>query len=399
MALGISENCRRIAPSATFAMDAKAKELRASGVNVIGFAAGEPDFDTPKPIRDAMKDAMDMGMTRYTPVPGTFELRDAIAQRLKLDHGLEYARNEIIVSNGAKHSLYTAFQTILDYQDEVIIPTPCWVSYPEMVRMAGGVPVFVEGKEENDFIPSMEDIKAKITSKTKAFMLTSPNNPNGNVWPEAMIRQLADAAVENEFYVISDEIYEKLVYGGMEHVSIAALNDRIKAQTLLVNGVSKSYAMTGFRIGYTAGPKDVIAAMNNYQSQATSAPNAGAQHAAAVALTMDQGCVEEMRQAFEQRRNKLVELINNIDGISCRMPDGAFYVMMNMKQLVGKRCGDEEITDSEAFADLLLMKAHVAVVPGGAFMAEGYCRLSYSTSMENICEGMERIASFVKELR
>lgn len=399
MALGISRNCQKIAPSATLAMDAKAKELRAAGVNVIGFAAGEPDFDTPKPIRDAMKDAMDMGMTRYTPVPGTFELRDAIAERFRLDYGLNYTRKEIIVSNGAKHSLYTAFQTILDYQDEVIIPTPCWVSYPEMVQMAGGVPVFVVGKEENDFIPSINEIRAAVTGKTKAFMLTSPNNPNGSVWPEEILHEIADLAIEKEFYIISDEIYEKLVYGGKKHVSIASFGDAVKAQTLLVNGVSKSYAMTGFRIGYTAGPENVITAMSNHQSQATSAPNSGAQHAAAVALTMNQDCVEEMRQAFEERRNKLVELINEIPGISCRMPDGAFYVMMNMSQLIGKHYGDQEITDSAAFSDLLLMNAHVAIVPGGAFMAEGYCRLSYATSMNNICEGLERIASFVKELR
>ncbi|MEG0270337.1 MAG: pyridoxal phosphate-dependent aminotransferase [Clostridia bacterium] len=399
MSLGISAKCRQSAPSATFAMDAKAKALRASGVNVIGFAAGEPDFNTPEPIRDAMKQAMDMGMTRYTPVAGTLELRDAIIASLRRDHDLCYARDEIIVSNGAKHSLYTAFQTLLDPGDEVLIPTPCWVSYPEMVRMAGGVPVFVEGKEALDFVPTIADIAAKVTSKTKAFMLTTPNNPNGCIWGEGILRELADLAVEKDFYIISDEIYEKLIYGGLKHVSIATLGDKIKERTLLVNGVSKSYAMTGFRIGYTAGPRNVIAAMCNYQSQATSAPNSGAQHAAAFALTMPQDCVEEMRQAFELRRNELVRMLNAIEGISCRMPQGAFYVMMNVKAYLGKRLGEKVLNGSNDFATALLENAHVAVVPGDAFMAEGYCRLSYAVSLEDIHEGVSRIAAFVKELK
>ncbi len=399
MPLGISANCRRIAPSATFAMDAKAKALVAAGESVIGFAAGEPDFDTPDPIRQAMKDALDQGMTRYTAVPGTLELRDAIIRKLERDNGLTYGRDQIIVSNGAKHSLYTAFQTLLDVGDEVIIPTPCWVSYPEMVRMAGGVPVFVETEEAEHFVPSLERIAQAVTERTKAFILTTPSNPNGCVWPKEKLEALAKLAVEKDFYIVSDEIYEKLIYDDHKHYSIASFGQDIKARTLLINGVSKSYAMTGFRIGYTAGPKDVIAAMCNYQSQASSAPNTPAQCAAAYALNMPQDCVEDMRRAFEGRRDQLVEGLNSIPGISCLKPDGAFYVMMNIKAVLGKHLGDEEIKDSNDFANMLLDYEHVAVVPGSAFMAEGFCRLSYAISNEQIAEGVRRIASFVSQLQ
>ncbi|MBE5801741.1 MAG: pyridoxal phosphate-dependent aminotransferase [Clostridiales bacterium] len=397
--MGISKNCRNIAPSATLAMDARAKAMRAAGVDVIGFAAGEPDFDTPVVVREAMKDAMDRGMTRYTPVAGTLEVRQAIAYRLKEDYGLDYELNQIIVSCGAKHTLYTAFQTLCNEHDEVIIPTPCWVSYPEMVRMAGGVSVFVECKEEDGFLPSIEAIEKCITPRTKAFVLTNPSNPNGNIWDEERLRALVQLAVEREFYIISDEIYEKLVYGGKKHISLPTLSPEAWTHTVLVGGVSKSYAMTGLRIGFAAGPADVIAAMTNYQSQSTSAPNSAAQHAAAVAYTMDQSCVEEMRQQFEKRKNYICQRINAIPGLSCRNPDGAFYVMMNVKQMIGKRYGETVINNSSDFALLLLENAHVALVPGNAFMAEGYCRLSYACSLENIEKGMDRLEAFVKELK
>lgn len=398
MPLGISAKCLAIAPSATLTLDAKVKALRAAGEKVIGFAAGEPDFDTPLPIRDAMKEALDKGMTRYTPVAGTVELRDAIIAKLQREYGLPYSRDEIIVSNGAKHSLYTALQTICDPGDEVLIPTPCWVSYPEMVRMAGGVPVFVEAGEEEGFVPPISRIAAAVTPRTKVFILTSPNNPNGTVWGREILEALAALCVEKDFYILSDEIYEKLIYNGKEHISIASLSPQVKARTLLVNGVSKTYAMTGFRIGYTAGPKDVIAAMTNYQSQATSAPNTPAQYAATVALNMPQDCVQEMRQAFEQRRDLLVEGLSAIPGIHCAKPDGAFYVMMNISALLGKRLGDRVIADTAAFAEALLENQHVAVVPGNAFMSESCCRLSYATSAQQIAQGLERIAAFVKLL-
>lgn len=398
MPLGLSEKAKNIAPSATLAIDAKAKAMRAAGENVIGFAAGEPDFDTPEPIRDAMKEALDKGQTRYSPVPGTLELRKAIVEKFKRDNGLTYDVNDVLVSNGAKHSLYNAFFALVDDGDEVIIPTPCWVSYPEMVRMVGGVPVFVPAGEKEGFIPSVAAIEAAITPKTKAFMLTSPSNPNGCVWPHAMLKALADMAVKHDFYIVSDEIYENLIYGDHEHVSVASFGEAVKARTIVVNGVSKTYAMTGFRIGYAAGPREVIDAMSNAQSQATSAPNTPAQAAATRALTMPQDCVQTMRKAFEERRDAIVRGINAIPGLSCVKPDGAFYVMMNVSALLGKRIDGQPIADCAAFATALLTHAKVAVVPGNAFMAEGYCRLSYAVSMANIREGLSRIEAFVKSL-
>lgn len=399
MPLDLSRNCLQIAPSATFAMDARAKALRAMNLSVIGFAAGEPDFDTPECIRDAMKDALDKGYTRYSPVAGTLEIRDAIIQKLRRDNGLSYARDEIIVSNGAKHSIYTLLQTILNQGDEVLIPTPCWVSYPEMVRMAGGVPVFIEATEAENFIPTPERIAAAVTAKTKAFILNTPNNPCGCLWPRETLEALAELCVKKDFYIISDEIYEKLIYDGNVYLSIASLGAEVKARTLLVNGVSKTYAMTGFRIGYTAGPKNVIDAMSNYQSQATSGPNTPAQHAAAFAMSMPQDCVEEMRLAFQSRRDQIVAGINAIPGLSCKKPEGAFYVMMNLKALLGKTHGETLIDSSDTFAGRLLDHAHVAVVPGNAFMAEGFCRLSYAIDNDQIEEGLRRIAAFVSELQ
>ncbi len=399
MPLGISANCAGIAPSATLALDAQVKALRAAGEEVIGFAAGEPDFDTPVAIRDAMKDALDKGMTRYTPVAGTLELRDAILQKLKKDNGLTYTRDQIIVSNGAKHSIYTALQTICNLGDEVIIPTPCWVSYPEIVRMCGGVPVFVAATEAEGFVPPIERISAAVTAKTKAFILTTPNNPNGTAWDRDILEQLARLCVEKDFYVLSDEIYEKLIYDGNQHISIASFGPDVQARTLLVNGVSKAYAMTGFRIGYTAGPKDVIASMTNYQSQATSAPNTPAQHAAAVALTMPQDCVSEMCQSFQERRDFLVAGLNTIDGIHCTKPEGAFYVMMNVKNLLGKKLEGKTIDTTDAFARALLEQQHVAVVPGTAFMSDDCCRLSYATGIQEIAEGLRRIAAFAAQLQ
>ncbi len=379
MPLGLSKKCSAIAPSATLAMDAKAKELRSQGVDVIGFAGGEPDFDTPLPIREAVKEAMDKGMTRYTPAAGPLEVRRAIAQRLKLEHDLDYGVDEINDSVGANQSLYTAFQAILG--------------------MAGGVPVCLDCPESLGVWPTMEDLEKLITPRTKAFILNTPSNPNGCMWSEPLLRQLAALAVKYDFYIVADEIYEKLVYGGEKHISIATFGPEVKARTILINGVSKAYAMTGFRIGYAAGPKDIIKGMVNYQSQASSAPNTAAQHAAAVAFTMPQDCVEEMRKAFEMRRDRAVELINQISGLSCRKPHGAFYVMINIRGIVGKRFGDTVLTDSNAVAQALLEHAHVALVPGAAFLDEGFCRLSYATSLENIEEGLRRVAAFVKELK
>ncbi|MCQ2457256.1 MAG: pyridoxal phosphate-dependent aminotransferase [Clostridia bacterium] len=398
MPLSVSHRCQNIAPSLTLAIDARAKEMAASGLNVIGFGAGEPDFPTPPHICDAAAEALDRGMTRYTPVAGTMELRQAICAKLERDQNLTYAPQDIIVSNGAKHSLYTVFQTILDPGDEVLIPTPCWVSYPEMVRMAGGVPVFIPTDEANDFIPSNRDIASHVTRRTKAIIITSPSNPNGSVWSREQLQFVAGLAVTHPFYVVSDEIYEKLLYDGRKHLSIAQLGEQIKSQTFIINGLSKAYAMTGWRIGYCAGPRHEISAMVAFQSQATSNANAIAQHAAAVALNSDQSCVDEMVAQFENRRNEMVSHINRIPGLSCLKPAGAFYVMMNIRAVLGKSYNGRVIETSMDFAELLLAEKQVAVVPGIAFEAEGFCRLSYATSMEKIHEGLDRIEDFVSSL-
>lgn len=398
MALTVSHRAQNITPSLTLSIDARAKEMRAAGLDVVGFGAGEPDFPTPQFICDAAKEALDKGMTRYTPAAGTVALRQAICDKLKRDNGLDYTPSDIIVSNGAKHSLYTIFQTIIDPGDEVLIPTPCWVSYPEMVRMAGGVPVFIPSDESNNFVPTHRDIAARVTRRTKAMIITSPSNPNGSVWSKDDLLFVANLAVTHPFFVVSDEIYEKLLYDGAQHVSIAQLGEQIKNQTFVVNGMSKAYAMTGWRIGYVAGPRIEIRAMGAFQSQATSNPNAMAQYASIAALKSDQSCVAEMVAAFEKRRNMMVDKINSIPGLSCLKPQGAFYIMLNIKGILGRKYQGRPIEGSMDFAELLLAEKQVALVPGVAFEADGYCRLSYATSEEQITKGLERIEAFVNEL-
>ncbi len=398
MSLSVSHRAQNIAPSLTLSIDARAKEMKAAGLDVVGFGAGEPDFPTPAFICDAAKEALDKGMTRYTPAAGTVALRQAICDKLKRDNGLSYTPSDIIVSNGAKHSLYTIFQTIIDPGDEVLIPTPCWVSYPEMVRMAGGVPVFIPSDESNGFVPTHKDIASRVTRRTKAIIITSPSNPNGSVWSVDDLLFVANLAVTHPFFVVSDEIYEKLLYDGRKHVSIAQLGEQIKNQTFVVNGMSKAYAMTGWRIGYVAGPRIEIKAMGAFQSQATSNPNAMAQYASIAALESDQSCVQEMVTEFEKRRDLMVDRINAIPGLSCLKPQGAFYIMLNIKEIMGRSYNGRRIEGSMDFAELLLAEKQVALVPGVAFEAEGYCRLSYATSVEQITKGLDRIEAFVKEL-
>lgn len=398
MALTISHRVQNISPSPTLAIDARAKEMKAAGLDVVGFGAGEPDFPTPAYICDAAKEALDKGLTRYTPAAGTKELRKAICEKLRKENDMTYSYGDILVSNGAKHSLFTIFQAILDPGDEVLIPTPCWVSYPEMVRMAGGVPVFVPSDESTNFIPTSADIASRVTRRTKAIIITSPSNPNGSVWDQEQLQFVADLAVSHPFYVVSDEIYEKLIYDGRKHLSIANLGEQIKSQTFLVNGMSKAYAMTGWRIGYVAGPRHEIAAMANFQSQATSNPNSIAQYASMKALQGDQSCVDAMVAEFQKRRDVMVERINSVEGISCLKPQGAFYIMMNVKKLLGRSYHGRKLESSEDFAELLLAEKQVAVVPGAAFEAEGYCRLSYAVSLEQINKGLDRIEEFVRTL-
>ncbi len=398
MALTISEKCRNIHPSVTLAIDARAKQLRAMGLDVIGFGAGEPDFDTPRYIKSAARDALDAGMTKYTPVAGTVELRTEIQQKLLRDNGLDYEITDIIVSNGAKQCLFNALSAILDPGDEVLLPSPCWVSYPEMVRMAGGVPVMVPGDETNGFLVDADALRPFVTERTKALILNSPNNPSGSVYSRALLEGIAALAVEKQFYVISDEIYEKLIYDGEKHVSIASLGDEIRAQTIVVNGVSKSYAMTGWRIGYAAGPKAVVRAMTAFQSHATSNPNSIAQHAAAVALTNGEKFMHDSLVEFDARRRLMHQLISEIPGLSAALPKGAFYMMLNISALIGKSLNGRTIRGSDDFAEMLLESRKVAVVPARAFGDDRYVRLSYATSRDKITLGLARIAEFVKEL-
>ena len=398
MALTISEKCRNIHPSVTLAIDARAKQLRAMGLDVIGFGAGEPDFDTPRYIKSAARDALDAGMTKYTPVAGTVELRTEIQQKLLRDNGLDYELADIIVSSGAKQCLFNALSAILDPGDEVLLPSPCWVSYPEMVRMAGGVPVMVKGDEANGFLVDADALRPHVTERTKALILNSPNNPSGSVCSRALLEGIAALAVEKQFYVISDEIYEKLIYDGEAHVSIASLGDEIRAQTIVVNGVSKSYAMTGWRIGYAAGPKAVIRAMTAFQSHSTSNPNSLSQHAAAVALTNGEKFMHDSLVEFDARRRLMHQLISEIPGLSAALPKGAFYMMLNISVLIGKSLNGRAIRGSDDFAEMLLESQKVAVVPARAFGDDRYVRLSYATSRDKITLGLARIAEFVKEL-
>lgn len=394
----ISQRCQRVTGSLTLAIDAKAKEMKQKGIDVVGFGAGEPDFDTPEHIRKAAKDALDLGKTRYTPAAGMPELRQAICDKLKRDNGLDYVPQQIVVSNGAKHSLFNSFQALLEEGDEVIVPGPYWVSYPEIVRMAGGVPVIVEGREENNFKPTIDDFRAAVTDKTRAVVINSPNNPNGFVFTREELQTIGDLAIEKDLSIVSDEIYEFLVYDGAEHISIASLSPEIKERTIVINGMSKAYAMTGWRIGYTASPLNAAKAMTNFQSHSTSCPNSIAQYAALTALSGPDDQLKSMVAEFDRRRRRIVELINEIPGLSCKPPKGAFYVMMNISGVFGKRYNGAPIVDSMSFTQLLLDNSHVAVVPGAGFGADAYVRLSYATSMENIEKGLARIKEFVGKL-
>ena len=400
MPLNLSKIALGISPSATLAMDTKAKELIAAGYDVIKFGVGEPDFDTPAFIRDAGKNAIDAGKTRYTAVAGTVELRREVAKKFLKDNGLTYdPMGQIIVSSGAKPVIYTALCALLNPGDEVILPSPCWVSYPEMVRMAGGVPVFAPTSADNGFVYTADDIRPYVSEKTKAIIINSPSNPNGCILSRDILKGLADLAVEKEFYVISDEIYEKLIYDGEEHVSIASLGDKIKEQTIVINGVSKTYAMTGWRIGYAAGPRNIIKLMTSFQSHAASNPNSVAQEAATVALAAgDAPCVQEMVDEFDERRKLMHSLVNEIPGLSAKLPKGAFYLMANISAVIGKKYNDREITGSESFAEILLDSKYVAVVAGKSFGDDNHLRLSYATSQQNIRNGMARIAEFISEL-
>ncbi|HOQ36731.1 MAG TPA: pyridoxal phosphate-dependent aminotransferase [Acetivibrio sp.] len=393
----LSTKALSISPSSTLAIDAKAKKMKAEGIDIIGFGAGEPDFDTPAHIKEAAKKAIDEGFTKYTPASGTLELKQAICNKFKRDNGLDYKPSNIVISNGAKHSLVNAFQAICNPGDEVIITNPAWVSYPEMVKLADAVPVYINTTEEEGFKFTIDKLEKAITNKTKAIIINSPSNPTGMIYSEEELRAVADLAVSKGIYIVSDEIYEKLIYDGYKHVSIASFNDKIKDLTIVVNGVSKSYAMTGWRIGYTASNEQIAKIMGNVQSHATSNPNSIAQKAALAALEGPQEIIDIMAAEFVKRRDYMVDRINSINGLSCIKPNGAFYVMMNISKLIGKELGGVVIKGSDSFADVLLEKANVALVPGSGFGTDIHVRLSYATSMENITEGLNRIEKFLNK--
>ncbi len=391
MSITISKKAQNISPSITLAISAKAKQMKEEGIDVINFGVGEPDFDTPANIKNAAIEAIKQGHTKYTPASGLPQLKKAICAKLKSDNNLDYNPENIIVSNGAKHSLYNIFQAICDPEDEVIIPAPYWVSYPEMVKMADANPVIVNCSEENEFKVTRGDLLDAITSKTKAIILNSPSNPTGSIYTKTELEEIAQIAVDHNIAVITDEVYEKLVYDGEKHISIASLNEKIKDLTITVNAMSKCYAMTGWRIGYTASHVTVAKAMNSMQSHATSNPNSIAQHASIEGLTGDQSSVEKMRLAFDERRKYMVRRVNEINGLSCIEPKGAFYIMMNIKQLIGTTIKGIAINGSMDFSELLLEHANVAVVPGVAFGVDEFVRLSYANSLENIEEALNRI--------
>ncbi len=392
----LSRKALQVSASPTLAIDAKFKAMKADGIDVIGFGCGEPDFDTPDNIKAMAVKAIEEGQTKYTPASGTLALKKAICDKLKRDNGLDYTPANIVVSNGAKHSLINSFNAITNPGDEIIVPAPYWVSYTEMIKMADGIPVIIETKEEDGFKFTAQQLKDAITPKTKALVLNSPSNPTGMLYSEAELREIAEIAVEHDIFVIADEIYEKLIYDGKEHISIASFNEEIKNRTIIVNGVSKSYAMTGWRIGFTAANEEVTKAMANMQSHAASNPSSISQAAALEAYNGEQSTVEDMRKVFEERRNYMVDRINSIKGVSCKKPEGAFYVMMNIKDVFGKEIGGKVINNSDDFCEVLLEKSLVALVPGSGFGIEGYVRWSYATSMENIVKGLDRLEEFLK---
>ncbi|MBW1646093.1 MAG: pyridoxal phosphate-dependent aminotransferase [Deltaproteobacteria bacterium] len=395
---GLAARVQQIKPSPTLAISAKAKAMQAAGIDVINFGAGEPDFDTPEHIKAAAIQAIQDGFTRYTAVPGIPELKEAIRAKLVRENQLQYKNEEIIVSCGGKHSFYNLAQALLDSGDEVIIPAPYWVSYPPMVQLAGGVPVIIPTTEEQGFKITPEQLRQHLSEKTKAVVINSPSNPTGAAYTRDELQALAAATADYDLLLISDEIYEHIVYDGFRQSSVAQLGPAVKERTVILNGVSKSYAMTGWRIGFTAGPAPLVAAMTKIQSQSTSNPTSISQKAAIAAYNGPQDCIATMLTAFDERRRYIVEALNQIPGVSCFRPQGAFYAFPRVAGLLGKKFAGETIGSSLDLCNLLLEKAKIAAVPGEGFGAPGYLRLSYATSMANIKAGLERLAAFVDQL-
>lgn len=393
MEIQLAQRVKALTPSTTLAITAKAKELKSQGHDVIGLGAGEPDFNTPQHIIDAAVQSMNEGHTKYTPSAGLPALKKEIAAKFKKDQGIDYDPSEIIVTNGAKHGLYTLFQVLLNEGDEVIIPIPYWVSYPEQVKLAGGVPVYTEGKEENEYKITPEQLAESITDKTKAVIINSPSNPTGMLYSADELKALGEVCLKHNVLIISDEIYEKLVYAGHKHTSIAELSTELKEQTIIINGVSKSHSMTGWRIGYAAGNKEIIKAMTNLASHSTSNPTTTAQYGSIAAYAGPQDMLHEMREAFEHRLNTIYDKLIKIPGVTCIKPQGAFYLFPNV-QRAAEMTGFENVDD---FAGALLEEAMVAVIPGSGFGSPQNIRLSYATSLDLLEKAVERIHGFVEK--
>ncbi len=386
----LAERIGRIKPSPTLAMSAKAKAMKAQGIDVIDFGVGEPDFDTPDDVKEEAIKAIRSGFTKYTAPSGTDELKDAIIEKFKKDNNLEYEKSQIIVSCGAKHSLYNIAQVLFEAGDEVIIPSPYWVSYPDQVILNDATPVIIKTEEKDQFKLKAGALNKHITPRTKAIILNSPSNPTGSAYDIKDLEEIAEIAMRHNIYIISDEIYEKIVYDGFKHVSIASLGKELKNLTILVNGVSKSHSMTGWRIGYTAGPKEIITAMSNLQSQSTSNPTSISQKAAVAALKGSDHFINMMVLEFDKRRRYIVDRLNKIRGVKCLMPQGAFYAFPNVSSYYGASVNSKKITGSLDLATYLLEDAKIAAVSGDSFGSDEFIRFSYATSMENIQKGLDR---------
>ncbi len=394
----LADRMSKIQPSATLAISAKAKAMKAQGIDVVGFGAGEPDFDTPEHIKEAAMRAAREGFTKYTPVGGTEELKDAIREKVMEELGLCYERSEVIVSCGAKHCVYNGVMALFQERDEVIVPSPFWVSYPEILAMAGATPVLVPTQEEDCFKLRPEALREAISPRTRGIILNSPSNPTGSVYTQEELEALGQVILEEELLVISDDIYDKLVYAGVSPGHIVRVGPELRDRTLLVNGVSKTYAMTGWRIGYALGPKELISAMDTVQGQSTSNPTSIAQKAALAALKGPQGCVLEMVREFDRRRRYMVERLNSMQGVSCLEPFGAFYVFPNIADHLGKSHKGKEVRTPSELASYLLEEAKVAVVAGEPFGSDRHIRLSFALSMEEIRKGLDRIQEALERL-
>ena len=398
MALTLSRKAAQVKPSSTLAITAKAKELKAEGIDVVGFGAGEPDFNTPENINEAAIAAIKSGFTKYTPASGTAELKKAVSRKFEEFNGLHYGTDQIVISNGGKHSLTNIFQAIMNPGDEVIIPAPYWLTYPEIVKLCDGVPVYVYGTKDSGYKVTAKQIEDAITDKTKAVILNTPNNPTGMVYSEGELRAIADVAVKNDIYVVADEMYENLIYGDKKHVSIASLGEEIYKRTITCSGLSKSYSMTGWRIGYTGSSAEIAKLMGSIQSHQTSNPNSIAQKAALEALRGPQDAVTAMREEFDQRRKYMYERVSQMPLVDALEPEGAFYTFVDFTDVLEKSYKGVRIGTASRVAEILIEDYKVAVVPCQDFGFDNFIRLSYAISMENIKKGLDRIEEFVSSL-